>query len=104
MQITPQAWKAVEKEKDFYKTAFNPEANIEAGIKYGLHIDDYCRTWYPNWGKLSDSEKRRIIAAGYNAGIGSLRLKNWDMNRIPDTTKRYVKDIERNLERFNIFN
>jgi hypothetical protein len=94
MQLTPKAWFVVEGENNFYKKAFDPEKNIESGIKYELWVDNYCRAWHPNWEKLSDSEKRRIIAAGYNAGIGRVRNNNWNLNKVPERTKRYIREIE----------
>jgi hypothetical protein len=103
MQLTPEAWQTVEKEKNFYKTAFNPKANIEVGIKYGLWINEFLKNNHPNWESLPDSEKRRIIAAGYNAGIGRVQKDNWDLSKAPDRTKAYIKDIEKNIPRFSIF-
>jgi len=98
MQLTPKAWSIVERENNFYKIAFDPEKNIGAGIKYGLWIDDYCTIWHPDWENLPDSEKRKIIAAGYNTGIGRLRKNKWDLNKVPDRTKGYIREIENLME------
>lgn len=100
LQLTLNAWNSVEKNDDFYEKAFDPQKNIEVGIKYHLWINDYCKKKHPNWDKLSNIEKRKFISAAYNAGVGRLKRTNWDLNKIPEITKRYIKKIEGNLERF----
>jgi len=101
MQLMPATWKQIEKELDFYKEAFNPNKNIEVGIKYLNWIHDYCEKKYPKWNELPTKNKQIIISAAYNGGIGRLRKKDWNINKMPEETRNYVKKIEKDLNRNN---
>ena len=101
MQLMPATWKQIEKELDFYKEAFNPNKNIEVGIKYLNWIHDYCEKRYPKWNELPTKNKHILIAAAYNGGINRLRKKDWNINKMPEETRNYVKKIEKDLNRNN---
>jgi len=99
MQLIPEAWRCVENKLDYKKNAFNPEKNVYVGIKYLSWLAKQAENYHSNWNKLSDEEKRKNIAAVYNAGIGRLISSNWDINKIPKITKRYIRNIENLMER-----
>ncbi|GAI81081.1 unnamed protein product, partial [marine sediment metagenome] len=40
-------------------------------------------------------DKYPIIAAAYNGGIGRLKENNWDISKMPEQTRLYVKKIEK---------
>ncbi len=95
MQLTQVAWKQVEKE-DYYNHSFDPKLNIEVGIKYLLHLDKYLENNYPGWNSLPANEKRRLMSAAYNGGIGRLEKRKWEIENMPKETQRYVKDVYTN--------
>ena len=95
MQLMPDTWNIMEKESDFYKEAFNPYTNLRAGIKYLNWIDNYCEKNHPKWEELSTKEKSSLIAAAYNGGINRLKKRNWDINKMPEQTRLYVKKIDK---------
>ncbi len=101
MQLSFGAWNQVEKEEDFYEMAFDPKKNIDVGIKYDLWVNDYLEKWHSDWNNQSPSEKRKLLVAGYNIGVGRLKELEWNMEEIPARTKLYLSWIEENLERFN---
>ncbi len=95
MQLIRDTWNMMEKESDFDKEAFNPYKSLRAGIKYLDHLNTRCERSFPEWNKLPIKEKHLIIAAAYNGGIGRLMKNNWDINKMPEETRLYVKKIER---------
>jgi len=97
MQLIPDAWNEVDN-SDFYKNSFNPEKNIEVGVKYLKWINDYCKTKYNNWDELTENSKRDYIAAAYNGGIGLLEKKEWDINKMPDETTSYIDSLNSSQE------
>lgn len=96
-QMTKEAWYAVENDS-FEKNAFNPERNIKASIKYFMLIDNFCRVNYPNWEKLSDKEKVRMLVASYNGGGARLMWEKWDISKMEPVTKAYIRRINKNMD------
>lgn len=93
MQLIPDAWKEVDK-SDFYENSFNPEKNIEVGIKYLKWINNYCNKNYAEWRYIPIQEKQEILAAAYNGGIGLLEKREWDIYQMPNETKNYVDSLK----------
>lgn len=92
MQLTKDTWNEVE-DLNYYAFSFDPERNIEAGIKYLTWINNYCEKRYPYWEGLSTKEKQDIIATAYNGGITRLKKRDWDISQMPKETRHYVKRI-----------
>lgn len=92
MQLMQEAWESVDR-KNYHTYVFDSKANIEAGVKYFLHLDKYLENNYPNWSNLSSGEKRGLISAAYNGGIGRLEKRNWEIEYMPEETQKYVKDV-----------
>jgi soluble lytic murein transglycosylase-like protein len=95
MQLTEDTWNEMDK-SNFYDNSFNPEKNIEVGIKYLKWITNYYITNYPNWNQLSEKDKQEYIATAYNGGIGLLKKKGWDIEKMPNETKNYVDSLNTN--------
>lgn len=97
MQIMPNTWNEIGEESDFYKEAFNPHKNLTKGIKYLDQLNTYCEQSFPGWFELSIKNKQITIAAAYNGGIGRLMRNNWDIDKMPEETRLYVKKVENNF-------
>ncbi len=95
MQIMPDTWKKLELKLNFKKNAFNPEKNIYAGVKHLLSIDRQLRKRNSRWEKLNEEEKIRLLAATYNCGIGGIMKAKYNLKRVPESTKAYVRHIEK---------
>ncbi|MDO8516758.1 MAG: lytic transglycosylase domain-containing protein [Nanoarchaeota archaeon] len=93
MQLIPEAWNEVDN-SNFYENCFNPQKNIEVGIKYLKWINNYLKVNYGDWDQIPDNEKRDLIAAAYNCGIGQLERKDWDINQTPRETLNYVDSLK----------
>lgn len=65
---------------------FDPESNIQAGIKYD--------SWLWKWLK-GEGDRRRKMFASYNWGIGNVKkMCLWGMDRLPKETRDYILRIE----------
>jgi hypothetical protein len=95
MQIMPETWKRIEPKLDFKENAFNPRINIRAGVKHLIDVDRELQRRNSKWGELSDEEKMKLVAAAYNCGVGGLAKAHYNIDKTPEKTKRYIKDIER---------
>jgi soluble lytic murein transglycosylase len=98
-QIMEDTWDDISKE-DYLKNVFIPEKNIYISIKHLIGINEFCRLTHPNWNKLTNKEKIDLIAASYNGGCGRLKGKSWDIERMPEETRRYVSKIYKISKRF----
>ena len=92
MQLRKNAWKQVETES--YDMVFDPNKNVENGIKYYLWINNFCSRHHPNWKELSEQEKTNILHAGYNLGIPSLRDLGWNIENTNSETRTHVVRLE----------
>lgn len=97
MQLTYSAWNEVEKELDYYPNVFDPQANLRAGLKYLLWINDYCESRHPEWSNLSNEDKRRTIMASYNGGASRLSNRGWEIERMYGETRDYITKIEKGM-------
>ena len=95
MQIMPGTWKKIEPKLNFKKNAFNPKYNIPAGIKHLVSLDRELKRRNSKWEELSEREKRDLIAAAYNCGIGGITKAHYNIDKAPEKTRKYVRDIER---------
>ena len=93
MQLTQDAWGEVEKEKNFFEYSFDPQSNIETGIRYMLYLDRYLKNNHLNWEELSQKEKRKLLSAAYNGGIKRLERREWSIEHMPSETKKYVEKV-----------
>ncbi len=98
MQIMPATWKdetrkLYGKEFDFDK-AFDPEINVEVGKAYLSTIENYLSTRIEGWNELDVQDRRYLIAAAYNGGMGRLVRNEGDISRMPLETRNYVKRLE----------
>ena len=95
MQIMPNTWKGIEPELSFKTNAFNPYRNVYAGVKHLVSLDKELQRRNSKWERLNEEEKRRLIAAAYNCGLGGVIKSHYNIKKVPETTKRYVKNIEK---------
>lgn len=93
-QIMKDTWYTFEKE-NFEENAFIPEKNIEVMIKCLKSADNFYRQNHSDWEKISYSEKRDIIAAGYNMGPYGAKKVNWDISKMPKETQGYISAMNK---------
>ena len=94
MQLMKDTWEDHETKISYEEGVFNPYKNVEVGTKYLDWITEYCGRKHPHWKELTTEKKHEIITASYNGGIGRLRKNNWDINRMPEETIKYVQKIK----------
>ncbi len=99
-QQTKAAWYEVRTD-NFEKNAFIPEKSIEATIDLFLVADKFCRENNSKWNELTDEEKRGMIAAAYNGGKGRLIQENWNIDKMAEITRGYVKTMKRFYDKFS---
>lgn len=95
MQIMPGTWKKIEPKLNFKKNAFNPKYNIPAGIKHLVSLDRELKRRNNKWEGLNEEEKRKLLAAAYNCGMGGIIKAKYNIDKAPEKTRKYVRDIER---------
>ena len=93
MQLTEGAWKQVSTEP-YDERVFDPNKNVDAGIKYYLWVHDFCSKNYPNWKELSEQEKVDLLNAGYNFGPPRLMSINWNIENTCPETRTHVAKID----------
>jgi soluble lytic murein transglycosylase-like protein len=99
MQLTRTAWEDVNPGISYEEQWFNPEENLETGIKYLNWLVRAISENNPRWERLNNKEKRDLIIAGYNWGYGNLKASRWNMKKAPDETKNYVAFMNRSAKR-----
>lgn len=79
--------------------------SIKAGYEcmlYWQYPNDYAYQYINlNAFKIINSVKdyeTALILAAYNWGIGNLKKANYDLNKAPKSTKRYIRNIMRNYK------
>lgn len=92
-QIRKNTWDEVFPNLDFYKNRFDSRLNLEAGVKYISWLERAISKKYSNWSDLDVQEKKKLVIAGYNWGIGNLKNNGWDLQRSPKETKKYIDYI-----------
>ena len=97
MQLTSDAWKQVEPEQSYVKNVYTPERNIQAGIDYFIWLNNYCSSQHEHWAFLPDDERRNILSASYNGGVGRLVGLDWDISQMPQSTQDYVLKIDKQM-------
>jgi len=102
MQVMPETWEGIERDNSFYKDRFNPDRNLEVGIKVLDSMAKFCEKNYPGWDDLSKEEKIKLVSASYNGGNGHLMKKNWDINKMEEETKKYVPNILKYYKEFSL--
>ena len=45
------------------------------------------------WERLSSEERKRLVLAGYNGGVGRLRKNEWKIEKMPQETRNYVEKV-----------
>jgi soluble lytic murein transglycosylase-like protein len=92
MQFTRSAWKHFG-EESYLPNVYDPEKNIRAGIKYYKWMEEEFSKNNPKWNELTVSEKRDLLAAGYNGGPYKLMRKNWDIDKMHQESIEHAKKI-----------
>jgi len=96
MQFTEKAWKRYG-EGPYLSNVYNPEKNIQAGIRYYKWMEKEFSRKHPKWDKLTIGEKRDLLAAGYNGGpylfIGKKSKLNWNMKKMPKESIEHAAKI-----------
>jgi len=93
MQIMEGTWKDMTNLP--YEAAFEPEQNVEVGVRYLNWIADYIEKSMGSegWERLSSEERKRLVLAGYNGGVGRLRKNEWKIEKMPQETRNYVEKV-----------
>jgi soluble lytic murein transglycosylase-like protein len=94
MQLSSMAWRDVEPNYNFEEHWSDPAKNIEVGVKYLRWLDTYCGSNYPNWNESSTEDRKKIIAAAYNYGIGGLEKEGWNIANTCNETTNYVDSLK----------
>lgn len=92
-QIRKNTWEEVFPDLDFYKNRFDSRLNLEAGIKYVSWLERTISKNHPGWSNLDLQKKKELVIAGYNWGIGNLKNNEWDVQKSPKETKKYIDYI-----------
>ena len=100
MQIMKPTWNIIKPNFPFEEYAFDPEMNIEVGIRHLSGIEKYCETKHPHWGKLSEKVKLECISAGYNGGTKRLKDRKWNVKAMPLETRNYVKKMNKIMQKY----
>jgi len=103
MQVTREAWEDVEKKMSFDKNSLDPIRNVYVAGKYIIFLHEDFENSHPRWNELSDKEKRMAVAAAYNGGPERLKKKRWDISKMPEETRDYVRKIEKRMENYSNF-
>ncbi len=78
------------KENDFPYSPVKTSASVSMWDFFGK------REYSENWSDISGEEyKLMLVLSAYNAGITKLRRNNYDINKMPASTRKYVRDIMR---------
>jgi membrane-bound lytic murein transglycosylase MltF len=99
MQVMPHTWEGTEGE-GFDRDAYNPDKNLEVGIKVLDWMANYCERKYPHWDEIDEKEKRRLTSAAYNGGSLNLKKRNFDVSKMYGETRDYVDSTEVYYEEF----
>jgi hypothetical protein len=96
MQFMRPTWKHFG-EGPYIPTVYDPEKNIEAGIRYYTWMEELFSEAHPNWDELTVTKKRNLLAAGYNGGHNRLkgRKVHWDITKMPQETRKHVEKIDK---------
>jgi len=96
IQIKRIAWEEVEYELPYELNWHKPKKNIRTGQKYLFWLEKTISKNNPKWKFLTLQEKRGQIIAGFDWGYGNLKKNNWDPEKFPKETKRYVELVTKN--------
>lgn len=102
MQVMKKTWEGVDKEHDYYKYRFDPDVNLENGIKVLDYMANFCEKNYPGWNELDREGKMKLVSAAYNGGNGHLMKKNWDIDKMREETRKYVPSVLEYYKKFSL--
>jgi soluble lytic murein transglycosylase-like protein len=93
MQIMPGTWRDMTNLP--FSASFDPNTNVETGIKYGHWLAGEIEKGLgeKRWKNLSREERYRMVAAAYNGGIGRMKRNNFDVKKMPSSTRKYVGKV-----------
>jgi hypothetical protein len=93
MQIMPRTWRDMTNLP--FSAAFDPNTNVETGIKYCHWLAGEIEKGLgeKRWKNLSREERFRMVAAAYNGGIGRMKRNNFDVKKMPSSTRKYVGKV-----------
>lgn len=93
MQLMPETWNDIEKNRKYEDGVFDPKLNVLVGIKHLLWLDRRFRKDYQGWEDLTTMEKREMILSAYNAGLSRLQKEEHQLENMPKETRNYVEKI-----------
>lgn len=93
MQIMPGTWRDMTNLP--FSAAFDPNTNVETGIKYCHWLAGEIEEGLgeKRWKNLSREERFRMVAAAYNGGVGRMKRNNFDVKKMPSSTRKYVGKV-----------
>lgn len=96
LQLLESTW--YDYETISYDEAFNPEKNINVGLRHLKWIDTYLRKNYPDYSQQTTQKKQDLISAVHNVGIGRLEKQNWDISQMPRETINHVERVRKKYD------
>lgn len=93
MQMFPAAWRDVDNKTDYDKMVFDPDKNLENGLKYWIWTSNTLKKMNPDWKNLSSHDKVSQMVASYNWGIGKLKDNDWKFPENNEETSNYRKKM-----------
>ena len=91
----PEKYATFKDSADLEKELFNPVENLTLSLEHLNHISNFCEKKHPKWSTLNIDNKRKIILACYNAGMGKIQKVNWDIKskKLKRENRNYPEEI-----------
>ena len=94
MQIRLATWREMTREiygrPQPFQKAFEPALNRRVGRAYLTHLQDLITPHRDHW---QTTDERALLIAAYNAGPTLLAQKNFDLQKMPASTRDYVERV-----------
>ena len=87
----PEKYATFKDSTDLEKELFTPVENLSLSLEHLNHISNFCEKKHSGWSTLNLENKRKIILACYNAGMGKIQKANWDIGnkKLSRETRKY---------------
>lgn len=99
-QLLKETWKDY-KNIPYEKGVYNPELNIEVVLQHLKTQENFFKKYFPEWESLNIEKKQDYHSAAYNCGLGKLRDNNFNLQNIPEETRKHIVKIRKNYNTIN---